>query len=69
MKIIIQRNHETREPAIGLCDVCNRKVILDGFTCCCDCGADYNMSGQRLAGREQWGEETCESLADILRIP
>jgi hypothetical protein len=31
-----------------------------------ECGADYNMSGQMLAPREQWGEETGETVADIL---
>ena len=56
------------EPAVGLCDVCGREVYLDGFTCPCECGADYNSAGQRLAPRAQWGEETGESLGDILRI-
>jgi len=31
------------------------------------CGADYNWNGTRLAPREQWGEETGESIADIMR--
>jgi hypothetical protein len=36
------------------------------FTITCDdCGRDYNASGQLLAPREQWGEETGESYADI----
>lgn len=56
------------QPAILLCD-CGREVELDGFTCPCECGRDYNSSGQLLAPRSQWGEETGESLADILRIP
>ena len=56
------------QPAIGLCDHCGREVELGGFTNTCDCGADYNSSGQRLADRSQWGEETGESLSDILRI-
>lgn len=56
------------EPAIGLCDDCGAEVYLDGFTNTCDCGADYNMSGQRLAPRCQWGEETGESVADILSV-
>lgn len=59
--------HSYHEPAIGLCS-CGREVILDGFTCPCDCGADYNSAGQRLAPRSQWGEETGESLSDILNI-
>ncbi len=32
----------------------------------CDCGRDYNAFGQILAPRSQWGEETGESLSDIL---
>jgi hypothetical protein len=48
---------------------CRRWLSCDGFTNTCDsCGADYNFAGQRLAGREQWGEETGEHLSDILRI-
>ncbi len=53
------------EPAIGRCN-CGAEVYLDGFTNTCDCGRDYNMSGQELAPREQWGEETGESYADIV---
>lgn len=52
-------------PAVGKCD-CGREVVLDGFTCPCDCGRDYNSSGQLLAPRSQWGEETGETAADIL---
>ena len=54
-----------REPAIGLCD-CGSEVVLEGFTCPCDCGADYNSSGQRLAPREQWGEETGEHWTECV---
>jgi len=55
------------EPAILKCD-CGERVALRGFTNTCDCGADYNMSGQRLASRAQWGEETGESVSDILSV-
>lgn len=55
--------------AIGECNGCSAPVELHGFTNTCDgCGRDYNMSGQELAPRSQWGEETGESLGDILRI-
>ena len=47
------------------CD-CGQRIVCYGFTNPCDCGADYNMSGQRLAPRSQWGEETGESVADVL---
>ena len=60
-------HHSYTHPAIGRCDSCGRAVALEGFTNTCDCGADYNSAGQRLAPREQWGEETGETAADILR--
>lgn len=47
---------------------CGREVALDGFTNTCECGRDYNSSGMLLASRSQWGEETGETLGDILRI-
>src|ERR1700741_4092621 len=49
-------NNTISESAIGLCD-CGQEVFLTGFTNTCNCGADYNTGGQRLAPREQWGEE------------
>ncbi len=55
-------------PAVGECE-CGRHVELHGFTNTCACGLDYNQSGQVLAPRSQWGEETGESLCDILSIP
>lgn len=55
--------------AIGECVVCGRRVTLEGFTNTCDgCGADYNSGGMLLASRSQWGDETGETLADILSI-
>lgn len=62
------RSEGGRIPAIGECACCFRPVVLSGFTNSCPCGADYNGSGQLLAPREQWGEETGEHIADILRI-
>ena len=52
------------EPAVGKCQ-CGCEVVLDRFTNTCDCGRDYNMSGQLLADRSQWGEETGETYSDI----
>lgn len=49
------------------CD-CGEEVICAQFTNTCDCGADYNMSGQRLADRRQWGAETGEHWSDVARI-
>jgi hypothetical protein len=56
------------EPAVGEC-VCGNHVWLTGFTNTCEkCDRDYNNSGQLLAPREQWGEETGETAADIINI-
>lgn len=53
--------HTYRDPAVGLCNRCSSEVVLGNFTnTCALCGADYNSSGQELAPREQWGEETGE---------
>jgi hypothetical protein len=54
-------------PALWKCD-CGEELECPDFTNTCECGADYNSGGQRLAPREQWGEETGESLSDILSI-
>ena len=50
------------------CGKCGRYVAIDpgAFTSSCDCGTDYNWNGTLLAPRSQWGEETGESLADIM---
>lgn len=65
---IIKRYVSRLEPAVGLC-YCGAEIELGHFTNTCECGRDYNQSGQLLAPREQWGWETGESLADILMIP
>lgn len=65
-KGIEKRTHTYVDPKIGKC-ICGSEVILDRFTnTCYDCERDYNMSGQLLADRSQWGEETGESVQDIL---
>ena len=54
--VITMRHHYT-EPATGKCDDCGRTVeLFDPLTNECECGALYNMSGQRLAPRSQWEE-------------
>lgn len=63
-----ERINRWTEPSVGECEKCGEQVSLYGFTNTCECGADYNMSGQRLAPRSQWGEETGENVSDILRI-
>ncbi len=48
-------------------DCCNVQLSIMNFTnTCSECAADYNSGGQLLAARGQWGEETGESLSDIL---
>lgn len=55
------------EPAVIRCD-CGSEVELHMImtNTCGKCGTDYNLSGQRLAPRSQWGWDTGESLDDIL---
>lgn len=53
----------------GLTEVmcCGEWLECTRFTNTCgNCNADYNMSGHMLAPREQWGEDTGESILDIL---
>lgn len=52
------------EPAEGKCDVCGETVFLvSSWVNECDkCGTEYNGSGQMLAPRSQWGEETGETF-------
>ena len=46
--------------------VCGEDVDCQSFTNECECGADYNFNGMRLAPRSQWGEETGEQWQDII---
>ncbi len=64
---VVVSEHVYNQPAVGECG-CGKHVTLHGFTNTCECGRDYNSSGQLLASRSQWGEETGESLSDILSI-
>lgn len=65
---ILDRNMREVERSVYLCD-CGEEILCAYFTNTChECGADYNMSGQRLAGREQWGEETGEHPSDIANL-
>lgn len=60
-------NRYTTDP-VGLCDVCNKRVVLSCFANTCDCGAEYNTAGQRLSDRSFWGEETGETAADFMLL-
>lgn len=50
------------EPAVILCNHCKKEVELRSSwaNSCPECGVEYNGSGQELAPREFWGEETGE---------
>ena len=46
---------------------CGQELVCQLNTNTCgECGADYNMSGSRLADRSQWGQETGEHPVDVL---
>lgn len=48
---------------------CGEWLDCDRFTNTCElCGSDYNGSGQQLAPREQWGEETGETADDLIGL-
>jgi len=53
------------ERSVVLCD-CGEEVMCLRNTNTCECGADYNMSGARLASRSRWGEETGETPEEVL---
>lgn len=38
--------------------MCGKEVECRNFTNTCECGQDFNFSGQEIASRSQWGEET-----------
>lgn len=56
------------EPATIRCS-CGEIVALEHFTNTCHrCERDYNLGGQLLAPRDQWGEETGETYLDIIGL-
>lgn len=65
---IADYSYSYMEPARGRC-ICGEIVALEGFTNTCDnCERDYNLNGSLLASRSQWGEETGETVDDILSV-
>jgi hypothetical protein len=61
-RVLVEDRGPTRPPR-RLVEIrcCGVWLECDQFTNTCErCGADYNWGGQRLAPREQWGEETGE---------
>ena len=62
---VIECRETIQGHVIVKCD-CGKEVACGGFTSTCDCGADYNWNGTRLADRSCWGEETGETASDTL---
>ena len=60
---IVTTTYQRRIYREGLCG-CGRKVFLERFTNACSCGLDYDTSGNVLAPREFWGEETGEHWSE-----
>lgn len=59
------RSGKKVERSLCKCE-CGHELLCAEFTNTCKCGRDYNMSGQLLAPRSQWGWDTGESVEDIL---
>ena len=59
--------HTFWKDAMGRCE-CGQIVFLEDaiYNCCEGCGRFYNAVGQELSDPVTWGEETGESLSDIL---
>lgn len=55
-----------RENAVGLCKCGKHVELADSWENECVCGRLYNGFGQALAPRQFWGEETGETLSDML---
>lgn len=53
----------------AIVECCGEEIYCGGFTNTCrHCGADFDSNGHQLAPRSQWGEETGESIEDILSV-
>jgi len=74
MALVIESEERMNIPMVGMrtfkyshCE-CGAEIVLYDFTNYCDnekCDFAYNLSGQRLAPRSHWGEETGEHPADV----
>jgi hypothetical protein len=58
---VVRYERSYRVPALARCE-CGKKLELCGDTVCERCHREYNGSGQLLAPRHMWGEETGESF-------
>lgn len=60
---VITYEREVRIPTLIRCECGETMALHSGWANACECGCEYNGSGQLLAPRCQWGEETGESFA------
>lgn len=68
MQVLNPYTFSTYEKLVTIveCD-CGEEIECSRFTnTCYECRIDYNDSGDQLAPREHWGEETGESWTDIV---
>ncbi len=56
---ILENTQNFKIPALARCE-CGQEFELTGDTVCPRCDREYNSSGQLLADRSLWGEETGE---------
>ena len=59
--LVKQKDGEEMPPPVT-----KSQALTLGVSTCTKCGADYNSSGQLLAPRYQWGEETGEHWTDCI---
>ena len=67
---VVDEVYRHYEPPVIECLRCQHEVVLEDawLSTCSHCGADYNGSGQLLAPRHLWGEETGEHPADLVNL-
>lgn len=56
------RGGQKRRFKVIRCDCGCEITLYNWWSTDCDCGLEYNGSGQRLAPRQFWGEETGETF-------
>ena len=67
---VVDEVYRYYEPPVIECLRCQHEVVLEDawLSTCSHCGSDYNGSGQLLAPRHLWGEETGEHSADLVNL-
>jgi len=57
MNIIVQRDRKADINAVGKCEDCGDDVTLQVLVNTCDCGANYNLFGQRQIDKpDYWSD-------------